>query len=199
MSKFVSDTAAGKSLSAYVILNPKGQHVATVKAHFSNAGVCLVNVHCTRDGFQYARASGYGYDKFTAALSGLTIDGHKMSDHCSKDGAPKPPRGRVTFPSGHKPRKGYALANYASVSRKTGRAVHSYHWIDEAKAALGYSPALLEKSDDAAVWDAICERAAELEKAWRASDDCEQGYTSCYRLSGLDYLKDLGYRVIQAV
>ena len=71
MTKYVTDTKAGKSLSAYVILNKKGQHVATVRAHFSDGGTCLVNVHCDKDGFQRATAGGYGYDKFTAALSGL--------------------------------------------------------------------------------------------------------------------------------
>lgn len=40
----VRETAAGKSVSAYVVLNKKGQHVATVNAHFSNSGVCTVDV-----------------------------------------------------------------------------------------------------------------------------------------------------------
>lgn len=46
---------------------------------------------------------------------------------------------------------------------------------------------------------AVAKKAREHEKAWEASDDCEKGYSSCYRISGLDYLKALGYRVIQAI
>ena len=71
MSKYVRETAAGKSISAYVIM--KGaRHVATVQAHFSNGGRCLVNVwHTDGREMQHASAGGYGYDKFTAALSGL--------------------------------------------------------------------------------------------------------------------------------
>lgn len=108
----VRETAAGKAISARVILNPKGEHVATVQAYHGDA--CTVDVWHTRGALdlQQGRASGYGYDKFTAALSGLTIDGHKMTDHCSKEGAPKPPKGRTTWPAGFKVKRGYTLANY---------------------------------------------------------------------------------------
>ena len=103
----VSECAAAKSVSAYVILNPKGVHVATLRAH--HGGTCTVNVFQVGDvvnvrsyeaagfrqgdmnrdkylkaahdafGFQVGRAGGGGYDKFTAALSGMIIDGHKMT------------------------------------------------------------------------------------------------------------------------
>lgn len=83
-SKYVTDTNAAKSVSAYVILK-KGKHIATVRAHFSNGGTCLVNVHDDKGGFQHGKAGGYGYDKFTAALRGLTIDGVTLNDHCGQD------------------------------------------------------------------------------------------------------------------
>lgn len=89
MTIYVTDTAAAKSVSAYIILNKKGEHVATVRAHYSNSGICLVNVHDDKAGFQYARARGYGYDKFASALSGMTIDGHEMNDHCGTNDATK--------------------------------------------------------------------------------------------------------------
>lgn len=97
--KYVSDTAAAKSISAYVILNKKGELVAKVQAHFSDGGTCTVNVFDWHGkGFQRATASGYGYDKFAAALSGLEIDGVKIVDHgnsakqeykCDKTGRPR--------------------------------------------------------------------------------------------------------------
>lgn len=48
-------------------------------------------------------------------------------------------------------------------------------------------------------WDDVAVKARELEIAWQASEDCETGYSDCYRDSGLDYLKAIGYLVIQAI
>lgn len=167
MAKYVSETAGGKSVSAYVIM--KGaRHVATVNAYFGPGGSVLVNVFNVGDKaaqrcciarkkpwpptergdglfFQSGRAGGYGYDKFAAALSGTIIDGHEISDHCAR--SIKPPKGHTLFPEGFKPPKGYRLAN------------------------------------------------------WRGSNesDKERGYMSCYRMSGLDYLRELGYQVINAI
>jgi hypothetical protein len=196
MSKFVSETAAGKSVSAYVILNPKGKHVATVKAHFSNGGVCLVNVHDFGGEFQHAKASGYGYDKFTAALAGMTIDGHAMTDHCSCKKAPKPPKGRLTFPRDYKAPKGYSLANFSYISKATGGRFYRDHWQNLACDALGIAR---DKNLTDSEWVAIADKARDLENAWKASDDCESGFSDCYRESGLNYLKALGYTVIQAI
>ena len=42
-------------------------------------------------------------------------------------------------------------------------------------------------------------RKRKLLAAWRERDDCERGYTSCFRKPGLDYLNAIGYRVIQAI
>lgn len=86
MTNYVTDTAAGKSISAYIVLDKKGNEVATIRAHFGNSGAVLVNVF-NRDGspFQYGRAGGYGYDKFTAALSGLVVAGITLNDHCGTD------------------------------------------------------------------------------------------------------------------
>lgn len=136
--KQVRETKSGKEIAAWIILNKKNQHVATVQAYYGNR--VQVDVwHMTGDTkLQQGSASGYGYDKFTAALSGLIIDGHKMTDHCgaridNKEGV---------WPYEAKPKKGYHFANYSQ-----------------------------EKG----------------------------GYTSCYRLSGLDYLKAFDYKVIQAI
>lgn len=82
-TKYVNETNAGKSISAYVILNKKGKCVGKVTAYFGESSV-LVNVFSDIDGFQSARKSGYGYDKFTAALDGLKMDGVELYDHSSR-------------------------------------------------------------------------------------------------------------------
>lgn len=171
--KYVSECAAAKQLSAYVILNPKGEHVATFRAfHGSTVVVNVFNVttaaqlRCAKaaglmksdpgsqaareriahDNFSFQRgtAGGGGYDKVTAALSDMIIDGHKMTDHC---GARLPlPKGATVFPRDFKVPKGYALANF-----QVGR------------------------------------------------DGKPEGYMDCYRREGLEYLKALGYQVIYAI
>jgi hypothetical protein len=160
MTKYVRETKAGKSITAYVIMKGR-REVAKVLAHYSDAGVCLVNVWQDSDGvskcakangglysgktnelfqFQHATAGGGGYDKFSAALSGMWIDGHRMTDHCGT--AKKPPNGCPVFPVGYKAPRGYQLANW---------------------------------------------------------DPGEAGWRSCYRLAGLDYLRDIGYTVVQVL
>lgn len=44
MAKQVRETAAGKSISAWIVLNKKGKHVATVNAYYPNGGGCSVDV-----------------------------------------------------------------------------------------------------------------------------------------------------------
>lgn len=217
MSNYVRETKAAKSISAKLIF--KGSRlVATVQISHSAGGVCLVNIwqeaeaakrsadarakagkpfkaeeYRTPGAFQWARAGGYGYDKATAALAHMIIDGHEMTDHCW--GRLALPKGAKVFPVGFKAPKGYSLANYCSVSKETGRAVHRHEWTDKAKAEL--QPKL--SPDDAGEWEAITARAFDLEKAWQASPDCVQGYSDCYRQSGLEYLRAKGYTIHDAI
>ena len=84
MTRQVRETKAAKAISATVILNPKGKHVATVHSHYSDAGIVTVDVWHPERGLTYqGRAVGGGYDKYAAALHGAVIDGHKLYDHSS--------------------------------------------------------------------------------------------------------------------
>lgn len=71
-------------------------------------------------GVQTSRAGGGGYDKFTAALSGMVIDGHKMTDHCGA--RMPPPKGRLWQDSDRDRlrRKGYTLANWSGARAPGG-------------------------------------------------------------------------------
>ena len=206
MAKQVRETTAGAAISAYVVLNKKGEHVTTVNAHYSNGGRVSVDVwnhgaavirsfetarkigrvsdkalasHADRApdyykeqsereewaardlfGLQQSSAGGYGYDKYTAALAGLIIDGHTIADHC----------GRV--PEDENKR--------AALMRAYVRAVESGQPVDDK------------------AWRA---------KAWRIGcrftnwGSCGVGerYGSLYFESGLGRLEAFGYRVIQAI
>jgi hypothetical protein len=183
MTKYVRETKAAQAIDVYVIM--KGaRHVATVQAYWSNAGTCLVNVHhtCGAREMQHGKASGYGYDKFTSALSGLVIDGHTMADHCGE--RLKPPKGKTYFPASYKPPRGYRLANGGEFD-PDGIIRRPYHWRDLAIAELG-------TDED---WPAVERRAKEL----RAATDLMPGYAECYKESGLNYLTALGYTVIKGI
>lgn len=69
---------------AWIILNKENKHVATVQALYTQSAV-QVDVWGEYELIHQRKASGYGYDKFTAALSGLVIEGHKIFDHCGTD------------------------------------------------------------------------------------------------------------------
>lgn len=211
MVKYVRETGAAKSVSATVIM--KGaRHVATVQAHYGSSRV-LVNVWQESEAyrksftkahnapttdseldraaydlfaFQQGTASGYGYDKFAAALAGLIIDGHTMGDHCQirRD----PPKGRHTFPRDAKAPKGWSFANWTDWSKSRKRDMRLSDFIAEA-----------EKEMPGAEYEALKVRAYQLQKEWGESDDCESGYLSCFRATGLDYLRAIGYTLINAL
>lgn len=90
-------------------------------------------------------ARGYGYDKLTAALVGLSVDGVEFTDHCAIDtyAARMLKRARSGTPT-------------LELLKGKGRAYDFANWSDT-------------------------------------------GPTSCYRKSGMDVLRALGYVIIQGV
>ena len=81
------------NIRAYVILRD-GAHVGTVRIQFPRDGAGKLHA-CAADWtldmpegvdfkdwtrWQYGWATGYGYDKATAALGGMTIDGVRLAD-----------------------------------------------------------------------------------------------------------------------
>lgn len=112
MRRQVRETQAGKSLSAWVILKGRKGVVAEVHAHFGCTGTVIVDVWDNGMLVYQGRATGYGYDKFTAALSGAVIQGVRITDHCGEQKSR--PKGEATFPSNSEAPKGYRFANYNS-------------------------------------------------------------------------------------
>lgn len=86
----IEEHAAFARCGVKIITHPKKAGYAKVLTAYPKDGSGRMSVYvvdcfgdmCTT---QRGQAGGYGYDKFTAALSGLTIDGHVLSDHSSHD------------------------------------------------------------------------------------------------------------------
>lgn len=183
MPKFVRETAAGSSIAAWIVTNGRGEFVAKVQAHFASS--VRVDVFDSERDVQHGRAGGYGYDKLTAALSGLVIGGHTLADHCEV--SLKPPRGLPGFPKDYK-RRGYQTANYAHWIRDNAESAWRPLSDVERRAFLFGRD---ESPDDTAARDRV--------KAADARGDLFRGFTSCHKVAGLDYLKARGLRVFQAI
>lgn len=80
--KYVQDRA---NCSAWVVLKA-GKLIGKVQVIFGNSKV-TANVwdYGKDESFQVGSASGYGYDKQTAALAGCTIGGVLLNNHCGQD------------------------------------------------------------------------------------------------------------------
>lgn len=78
----ISDTAAK------IVLNKKGEHVATVQWRYGSGGGVQCDVWARNPGEKWLslvhqkKAGGYGYDKAAASLAGAVIEGYKIADHC---------------------------------------------------------------------------------------------------------------------
>lgn len=86
----IEDNAAFSRVRVIVVTHPKKKGHARILVAYPKDGAGRLTVYIV-DGFgdtfttQKGTAGGYGYDKLTAALSGMTIDGHSLSDHCGAD------------------------------------------------------------------------------------------------------------------
>lgn len=228
--KYVRETAAGRNVSAWVIM--KGaRHVATIQARYGAA--VLVNVFNrgdsdvkslkayirdngapkvrdidgalidmgTPEGLQraaaywnqYGTAGGYGYDKETAAMSGLYVDGLRLSDHCEE--SKKPPKGLPCFPADYKAPRGWSLANHSRWIRTNKDSP----WLAldmGQKGLVRLMGAPAEYREDLAPGE--LETLERMEGA-ESRGNMLAGYGSCHKEAGLRFLEARGYRVIRAI
>lgn len=179
------------NISAYVILNSNRVHVATVQVWHGNT--VQVDVwHGDGTELQQGKAGGYGYDKFTAALRGMKIDGHIMYDHCGQsEDSKKMIKAYISASAkpGFEPKKwearakkkGYQFANWAHYDRMTGERLE-YRY----QQGLGW---FCYRNFNDAIADVN-----------RVPDDEIIGrYSSLYIVDGLHRLEMLGYTVIQGI
>lgn len=157
--------------AAKIILNKKGEHVATVQWRYGSGGGVQCDVWSRKEGETWLslthqqKAGGYGYDKAAAALAGAVIEGYKLANHCGYVEA-----------AGEKKREALLKAYKRRV--KAGEMSREEHAAYEKKAAkLGCR---------FANWNTP---AVGLPHSWG----------SLHNESGLGRLEMLGFRVITAL
>jgi len=139
-SQSIADKA---NVRAFVIL--KGERVVAqihIKFPADGAGRMTGEVwsNSEKDArFQKASAGGYGYDKQTALLSGLTIDGHKLTNHCGGD--KKAPASGV-WPKGSEAPKGWYFINWKEIKNAAGEVVASGYSSCYRRPGLEYLQAI---------------------------------------------------------
>ncbi len=125
MTKHAREFAAFERVSAWIILNSGGILVAKVHAHYSSTRttVTVYNWNIGADGIsiepQTKSASGYGYDKCTAAMSGLWVAGHMLTDHCDYRSAMQAKPGEE-WPRDATPPAGFSFSNFRADRPHTG-------------------------------------------------------------------------------
>lgn len=157
--------------TAKIVLNKKGEHVATVQWRYGSGGGVQCDVWSRKAGESWLslthqkKAGGYGYDKAAAALAGAVIEGYKIADHCG-----------YVEESGEKKRA--ALMKAYTRRAKAGEMSREDHAAYEKKAArIGCR---------FANWNTP---AVGLPHSWN----------SLHNESGLGRLEMLGFRVITAI
>lgn len=206
MATQVRETSAGKSISAWVILNKKGVHVATVNAHYSNGGRVSVDVWnigaaSVGNSFAIARANGRIGDADLAKLISKAPDYYK-TDESRIEWAAWESMGLQQSAAG-----GYGYDKLAAAL--SGLVIDGHTMADhcgqvpeaeKARAALmrQYCKAMASGDNVKARrhWD---DKAARIGCSFANCSTEKARFDSLYFTSGLDRLRVLGYQVIQAI
>lgn len=212
MTKQVRETTAGAVISAWVILNKKGQHVATVNAHYSNGGRVTVDVwnigEAVQRSFSTARITGAISDAKAAQTAAKAPD-YYTDDASRLDWAAYDAMRMQQSSAG-----GYGYDKFAAAL--SGLVIDGHTIADhcgqvpeaeKARAALmrqyckfhdysGERTRALENGWDQAYWN---KRAARIGASFANYNTEKERFTSLHFTSGLDRLRELGYQVIQAI
>lgn len=213
MATQVRETSAGKSISAWVILNKKGVHVATVNAHYSNGGRVSVDVWnigtaAVGNSFAIARANGRISDADLDKLISKAPD-YYTTDDSRLDWAAYQAMGLQQSTAG-----GYGYYKFAAAL--SGLVIDGHTMADhcgqvpeaeKARAALmrqyckfhdysGERARAAEKGWDQGHWN---KRAARIGASFANYSTKKGRYISLHFHGGLKRLSELGYQVIQAI
>lgn len=213
MATQVRETKAGGAIIAFVILNKKGEHVATVNGHYSDAGRVSVDVWNIGTGpvarsFATAQATGMVTPAEVAKLTSKAPDYYRDAES-RLDWAAYQACGLQQGNAGGGGYDKFAAAIAKTIIDGHTIADHcgSVPEAEKARAALmrqyckshdysGERQRAIENGWDRKYWD---KRAARIGASF-ANYDGEKGrFVSLHFITGLDRLQELGYTVIPAI
>lgn len=194
----VTDTKAAQSIRAQIVLDAKGDHVATIHAHFSDSGRVLVNVtqwgdaatNSLKTAIKHGRVNAKDVEKAKAQtiksdpyLAGREddLDWHVADSLLGFQSASASGHGYDKFSAAT---RGMIIDGHIIYD-------HSAKTDESEKALKGYV-----RSSNKPAYIAKCKKRG----IYFANYSQEHGrYMSAYMVSGLDLLACLGYRVITAI
>lgn len=206
MAKQVRETTAGAAISAYVVLNKKGEHVATVNAHYSNGGTVTVDVWnhgaAVMRSFETARKIGRVSEKNLATHADRAPDYYKEQ----ADRINWVARDLYGLQQGRAGGYGYdkfaaALAGLIIDGHTMADHCSRVPEAEKARAALlrRYAKAVASGANgNGKEWREKAARMGCNFDNWGALG-CGERFKSLHFIDGLNRLQSLGYRVIQAI
>lgn len=209
MAKQVRETAAGKSVSAFVVLNKKGQHVATVNAYFPNGGGCSVDVwnlgqsavnNSWAAAIKCGKLSKAGLEK---ALAGATKNRDWISDDERAQWAAFDLFGMQQSTGNNLESAldglvidGQYLFDHCGKDDQTVKLLAKYHKAMHAHPDHVEATSYLVAKGMQKEWDA---KAAKIGASFANWSSNTNSYGSLFMHGGLRRLQELGYTVIQAI
>lgn len=221
MATQVRETSAGKSISAYVVLNKKGEHVATVQGHYSNSGRVTVDVwnvgdrtteRCLAAAVKCGAVTPAELAKAVAASEAKRDWG--TQDHEAFAAYDMFGMQQSSAGGGGYDKFAAALAGLWIDGQQMADHCGSVANAAKAKAALlaqyckfhdysGEVARAAENGWDQKYWDKRAAKIGARFTNWSqqpiGSKSCAPRYTSLHFQPGLERLETLGYKVIQAI
>lgn len=211
MSKQVRETTAGQSISACIVLDKKGRHVATVQSHYSTGRTVTVDIWSHGDAtnarnWKTARANGRVSDKDAAALIASAPDYYTTPESRESWAAFE----RFNLQHGRAGGYGYdkfaaAIAGLIIDGHTLANHCGQVPEAESKRAALfrAYRRAVATSEGGLSTeacksWQDKADRLGCNFNNWQEKD-WQAGWTSLHFLDGLSRLKRLGYRVISAI
>lgn len=210
MAKQVRETTAGAAISAFVVLNKKGEHVATVNAHYSSGGRVSVDVWNIGDAvvrsFETARRNGRLSDAALAKHASRAPDYYTDQGECEQWAA------RDLFGLQQASAGGYGYDKFAAALAGLiidGHTIANHcGQVPECEKARQRILAQYLKAAKVGEAGDLTSRQKWQKKAaaiganfcnWRTDESGAGYWNDIHFESGLDRLRAFGYRVIQAI
>ena len=206
MANQVRETKAGRAISAYIVLDKKGAHVATINAHYSDGGRVTLDVwnigNAVMRSFETALKIGRVSDKALAAMAEKAPDYYK--DQASReDWAARDMFGLQQSSAGGYGYDKFAAALAGLIIDGHTMANHCGQVPEDEKKRAALMRAYIQAVESGAPagakeWRDKAARIGCHFTNWTKCGDFER-WSSLYFESGLSRLECFGYRVIQAI